>query len=143
MSRRNTQLAKIHIARQQLGMDDESYRAMLQRVAGVRSAAALNPTQTAAVLAELQRMGFAPKPGPRNRGKPHNMDTLAMPAMMRKVEALLADMALPWAYADGIAKQMFGIERCAWIRKESQLTALIAALHNRQKKLHIKEGAKQ
>ena len=142
MSRRSTQLAKIHIARQQLGMDDESYRAMLQRVAGVRSAAALNPTQTAAVLAELQRMGFAPKPGPRNRGKPHNMDTLAMPAMMRKVEALLADMALPWAYADGIAKQMFGIERCAWIRKESQLTALIAALHNRQKKLHIKEGAK-
>lgn len=143
MSRRNTQLAKIHIARQQLGMDDESYRAMLQRVAGMRSAAALNPTQTAAVLAELQRMGFAPKPGPRNRGKPHNMDTLAMPAMMRKVEALLADMALPWAYADGIAKQMFGIERCAWIRKESQLKALIAALHNRQKKLHIKEGAKQ
>lgn len=143
MSRRNTQLAKIHIARQQLGMDDESYRAMLQRVAGVRSAAALNPSQAAAVLAELQRMGFAPKPTPKSQGKPHNMDARAMPIMMKKVEALLADMALPWAYADGIAKQMFGIERCAWIRKESQLKALIAALYNRQKKTQKGAGGEQ
>lgn len=143
MSRRNVQLAKIHIARQQLGMDEDSYRDMLQRVAGVRSAADLNPSQAHAVLAELQRMGFAPRPTKKSQGKPHNLNAQSMPAMMTKVEALLADMQLPWAYADGIAKQMFGIERCAWIRKESQLKALIAALYNRQKKTQKGAGDKQ
>lgn len=143
MRKRNSQLAKIHIAKQQLCMDDESYRGMLQRVAGVRSASDLNPRQISAVLAELERLGFTPLTSPRNRGKPHNLAASAMPEMMRKVEALLADMALPWTYADGIARQMFGIERCAWIRKESQLKALIAALYNRQKKLKKSTGASQ
>lgn len=141
MSRRNIQLAKIHIARQQLAMDEDSYRAMLQRIAGVRSAADLNPLQARFVLAELERMGFVPHTSPKSKGKPRNMDASAMPKMMNKVEALLTDMELPWAYADGIAKQMFGIERCAWIRNQNQLKALIAALYNRQKKLKkTKEG---
>ena len=40
-SQRNKDLAKIHIAKKQLGLDDDSYRAMLQMVAGVNSAAHL------------------------------------------------------------------------------------------------------
>ncbi|MEN9463886.1 MAG: hypothetical protein RL217_67 [Pseudomonadota bacterium] len=54
--------------------------------------------------------------------------------MMSKIEALLADQALPWAYADSIAKQMFGIERCSWVREPEQLKAIIAALYRRNKK---------
>lgn len=54
---------------------------------------------------------------------------------MRKVEALLADMELPWDYADGIAKRMFG---ASVLRVDSldkrQLTAVISALVKRQKK---------
>ncbi|MCO2667365.1 regulatory protein GemA, partial [Pseudomonas aeruginosa] len=38
MSLRAVNLAKIHIAKAQLGMDDDTYRALLARVAGVRSA---------------------------------------------------------------------------------------------------------
>ena len=38
MSIKKAQLAKVHIAKQQLGMDDDSYRALLARVAGVKSA---------------------------------------------------------------------------------------------------------
>lgn len=61
MNIRRAQLAKIHIARQQLNMDDESYRAMLQRVAGVKSSKDLGPRQMSAVLAAFQRLGFVPK----------------------------------------------------------------------------------
>lgn len=57
-----------------------------------------------------------------------------MPEMVTKVEALLADMWLSWSYADAIAKQMWGIPRTAWARSPKHLQAMIAALHNEQKK---------
>lgn len=126
-------LAKIHIARHQLAMDDEAYRALLTRVAGVSSSRNLSDAKATAVLNEFQRLGWNAKRTPKSKGKPHNFGT-SMPEMITKVEALLADMDLPWAYADGIAKQMFGIQRVAWVRDPKQLKAIIAALYNVQKK---------
>lgn len=125
--------AKIHIARQQLRMDDDSYRMMLERVAGkgINSSTQLTPVTAAKVLHEFERLGFKAK-APKKRGKPHNFDTL--PAMITKIEAQLADMKLAWAYADAIAEKMFGIERCAWVRQPKQLRAIIAALHVEQEK---------
>jgi hypothetical protein len=54
---------------------------------------------------------------------------------LRKVEALLADMGLPWDYADSIAKRMFGnsVLRVDTLDKR-QLTAVITALVKRQQK---------
>ena len=124
--------AKIHIARQQLGMDDSGYRELLARVAGVRSSKELGPRQVGAVLREFERLGFQPKPSTKTKGKPHNF--AEQDAEITKIEALLADMKLPWSYADAIAKRMFGIERCAWLKKPQHYKALIAALHVEQKK---------
>lgn len=124
--------AKIHIARQQLGLDDAAYRAILAREAGVRSSKELTRSTAVRVLKELERLGFQPKPGTKTRGKPHNFKR--MPAMIDKVEAQLADMGLPWSYADAIGKQMWGIERTAWVRDEEKLKGMIAALHTEQKK---------
>jgi phage gp16-like protein len=52
---------------------------------------------------------------------------------MRKVEALLTDMELPWDYADNIAKRMFGnsVLRVDTLNK-MQMRAVIAALVKRQ-----------
>ncbi|MCY1306732.1 hypothetical protein D9M70_566080 [compost metagenome] len=60
-----------------------------------------------------------------------------MPELITKIEAQLADMKLPWAYADALARQMFKIQRVAWIRKPDQLTALVSALHVEQEKRHL------
>lgn len=128
-------IGKIHIAQQQLGMDDESYRALLARVAGVRSAKELNSKQAGNVLREFERLGFKPKPSSKAKGKPHNFSQ--MPEQIRKIEAQLADMGLPWAYADAIAKQMFKVSRVAWLKKPQQLDDLIAALHVEQEKRQL------
>ncbi len=130
--------AKIHIARQQLCMDDDSYRMLLERVAGdgITSSTQLTPVTAAKVLHEFERLGFKAKK-PKAKGKPKNFDSAAMPAMIEKIEAQLADMGLAWAYADAIAARMFGIERCAWVREPKQLRAIIAALHNEQKKRYL------
>lgn len=70
---RNASLAKIHIARKDLGLDEDSYRAILLRVAGADSAAKLGAAGHAAVLAEFQRLGWKASPKEFNgkrSGKP-------------------------------------------------------------------------
>lgn len=129
--------SKIHIARQQLGLADDTYRELLARVAGVRSSTQLTERKAEAVLREFQRLGWKPKASPKSKGKPHNFDSSAMPATITKIEAQLADMGLPWSYADGIAKQMFGVQRVSWVRKPDQLAAIIAALHVEQERRQL------
>lgn len=50
--------AIINIAKSQLGMDDDDYRAMLARVTGVESLRAMSTRQKNDVLTELKRLGF-------------------------------------------------------------------------------------
>ncbi|WP_201797472.1 regulatory protein GemA [Mizugakiibacter sediminis] len=143
-ARRRRQLAAIHVARQQLGMDDDAYRDLLARVSAahgrsVRSSAALDAAQRRAVLDELRRLGAARPRAGRIKpaaypGRPHNADSRAMPDLITKIEAQLADMKLPWSYADAIARQQHGIARVAWVRQPDQLRAIIAALHVEQEK---------
>jgi phage gp16-like protein len=137
--RRRKQLAAIHAAKRTLDMDNDTYRALLERVSAtagpaVRSAGQLDPGQIYAVLEELKRLGGL-KPSPKTKGKPANFEQL--PEMITKVEALLADMKLPWSYADAIAMRQFRIQRVAWCRKEDQLRAIIAALHVEQEKREL------
>lgn len=151
-SQRKSRIAAIHVCKQQLRMDDDAYRELLARVSrqhGLerRSAAELTQTQAGAVLAEMRRLGAErptePRPGGRSRpahypGTPHS--DREMPAEISKIEAQLADMGLPWAYADAMAKRMHGIERVAWCSKPNQLIAILAALHVEQEKRQLLDG---
>lgn len=143
MGLQRSTLSKIHIAKQQLGLDDDTYRDLLGRVCGVRSAKDLTSKQASRVLQEFERLGFQPVIAKGNKGRPHNFNSAAMPEMITKIGALLADMQLPWSYADGIARQMFGIQRCAWVRKPEQLEAIIAALHVEQEKRGLLASVEQ
>lgn len=60
-ARRNAELAKIHVYKKRLRLDDDTYRGLLQRVTGQRSAGDLNDVQRAQVLDELKRL-FMPAP---------------------------------------------------------------------------------
>lgn len=126
MSTRNLQLSKIHIAKKDLGLDDETYRALLVRVAGVRSAKDLTPRQAGAVLAEFTRLGWAPaqaKKHGRNAPKP----APDREKLVGKIKAFLAEAKRSWAYADGMALRMFKVERVEWL-DPGQLQKLVAAL---------------
>lgn len=54
-------LAKIHLAKKQLALTDDSYRDILRRVTGVDSSAKMRPDQLDAVLKEFARLGWKPK----------------------------------------------------------------------------------
>ena len=59
----NPLIAKIQIAKKELGMADDDYRALLLRITGKDSSTKLTDAQRIAVLAEFARLGW-------NNGKP-------------------------------------------------------------------------
>jgi phage gp16-like protein len=58
--RRRGMIAKVKVAQKQLGLDEDTYRALLQRVTGKRSAADLNVAELEAVIGDLVDHGFKP-----------------------------------------------------------------------------------
>lgn len=125
---RSNALAQIHIARKQLGLDEDTYRAMLFGVARVTSSAQLDHAGREKVLAHLRACGFkAGPPKTPTPDRPRNMSHPERGAMLGKVEALLLDAGRPWNYAHAMCKRMFGIERVDFAH-EGQLHKLIAAL---------------
>lgn len=131
--KRKRDLAAIHASKKQLAMDDDSYRQMLKQLTGKSSAKDLSPSERVAVLRRLKELGAGKPSSPSKAypGTPHNKN---QEPMLQKIEAQLADMKLPWAYADAIAKRQFGIERVAWLRTTEQLSSVIAALYKAQQK---------
>lgn len=56
-------IAIINIARQQLDMEDDTYRALLTRVTGVSSLREMTERQKIAVVDEMKRLGFRVRTG--------------------------------------------------------------------------------
>lgn len=59
---RNAELAQIHIAKGQLGLDDETYRAVLWTVARVKSSKDLDWTGRKKLLEHFKARGWKPAP---------------------------------------------------------------------------------
>lgn len=117
-------LAKIHIAKKQLGMDETTYRAMLQAHGGVSSSKNLTLIGAAKVLAHLERCGFKPKASDSGKRPVTAGDRTAL---MSKVEAQLTEAGRPWSYVDGMAQKMFKVDKVIWL-DAGQLMKVVAAL---------------
>jgi len=124
---RKSELARIHIAKQQLALDEETYRAMLWTVARVHSSADLDHAGRQAVLAHLRGRGFRQRGRRGHPGRPHNINTADRGPLLQKIEAYLAESGRPWAYADGMARRICKRDRVA-LCDASQLRKLVAAL---------------
>lgn len=120
---RKADLARIHAQQHQLGMDDDAYRAMLERITGQRSAGTLGIAGRQAVIAELRRLGAPGKGKPKGKA-PRSLDRSAY---LRKINALLANGDKPWEYAHAIAKRMFGVDRIDFV-SAANLRKVVAAL---------------
>ena len=138
------ELAKIHIAKKALGLDDDTYRALLRKIIdlnpahitalgktkafeGVISAKYLTVKGRTAVLEHLKAAGFTGKAA--YPGRPHNTDssTAGTAAQLRKIEALLADAGRPWAYATAMATRMYKKSKLEFCNSQ-ELAGLITGL---------------
>lgn len=129
-------IAKIHIAKADLGLDDDAYRDLLRRH-GAESSARMTDQQLDSVLRELVTKGWKPKQ-PKNVGRtPKPSHDRA--AQIAKIKALLTDKAkrqgrpVPWTYADAIAKRVCKVDRVEWV-DTLELYKVISALEYDQKR---------
>ncbi|MDO4434724.1 MAG: regulatory protein GemA [Alysiella sp.] len=131
--RRQGLIAKIHVAQTQLALDEDSYRAILQRITGQKSCKNCDLAQLQRVMDEMQRLGFKPTKKSIGRKPLHFTD---VSDLMAKLGVLLRQTEKSWAYADGMARQMFKKDKVNQLDAR-QLHKLIAALNYH----HLKKQA--
>lgn len=111
-SYRKNLIAKVHIGKTQLKMDEETYRTFLQNAVNKTSCKDMTNVELNNVLDLMGKKGakvrsnfWKDRPSPANGKKMY----------LAKITALLAKHNLPPEYADGIAKKAFGIEFVHWL----------------------------
>lgn len=123
---RRALLKQVHVARKILALEEDDYRAILERVTRHRSAKSCNDRQLRDVVAEFQRLGFRPTNGARRAiGTNHTV---------RKARALWISLYQLGAIEDAsdAALERFGqrqlkVERLQWAN-EREGFRLIEAL---------------
>lgn len=131
---RNSDLAKIHVAKKQLSMSDEDYRAMLWTQGRVTSAADLDHVGRQRVLDHFKACGFKPASAKNAKRPARPTPSPEKLKLVRRIRAQLISLDhLPDTYADGIAKQMFGLQFYEWATPD-QLHSITAALAVEQRR---------
>lgn len=118
-------VASVKIAQKDLGLDDATYRSLLQAVTGQNSAARCTVPQLKAMLAELRAKGWTPRP----RNIPQELRPLHA-----KISALCASLERPLSYADAIIRRQTRGMACLRTASRAQLTACVAALVRQQER---------
>jgi phage gp16-like protein len=130
LARREIQL--IHVARQKVSMDEDTYRALLHDRFGVASSKDMDWKQRKELLDHFKTLGF--KSTASQRPAPAKDKV----AQVGKIRALLIALDnKPDAYADGMSKHMFKIDRFEWCTG-AQLGKIIAALEYAKNKADAK-----
>lgn len=141
VDKKRTLIAKIHIAKKDLGLDDGSYRDVLGRVTGKNSSKNMTVNELEAVINEFKRYGWKPKASPTTQKRYGKKPTASVErpsrqAIIDKVGAILADMGLHWNYVHTMSANMFGklqLQFCSDAEMFKVMQAL-AVYQRRQKK---------
>ncbi|MFC5372872.1 gp16 family protein [Brevundimonas faecalis] len=131
---RRAAVVKVQIARRDLALDEDTYRAMLARLTGQTSASACTDAQLGRVLDELKAKGWAPKVIAGGRKAPRAKPAAADQAVAKKARALWISLHQLGAVRDpseaaleAFARRQLGVERLRWA-VASEAYSLIEAL---------------
>lgn len=129
---RRRDLAAIHVAKKQLGMEDDAYRAMLWSVGRVKSAGDLDFAGRQAVLEHLKKCGFRrPRAAPRD---PQSKKILALWLELRDLGELrdASNKAL-----DRFVEERTGVKAVRWLSSDqaSEVIEQLKAWARRVRKL--------
>lgn len=106
MSPSKADLAKIHIAKKELGLTEEVYRDILQQQFRRESAAQLTPGQAGKLIAHFRRMGWKPKIQRQLPGS-----TVPADGQSRKILALWITLYKKGIVRDGSDKALMNFVR--------------------------------
>ena len=123
-------LAKVHLAKRDLGLTEADYRAVLSVQFGTDSAAKLNDRELGRLLDHFRSKGWPP------RGDRRPQVRADRAPLIDKIEAQLSELAnhkgrrVPWSYAENILRRQTGNPHAYlnWADEED-LTKIIQALY--------------
>ena len=131
--RRRAMLAKVHMAKKQLGLQEDAYRPLLERVTGKASAGDCTEAQLARVLEEFKRLGWQATAaaaqhvrGGRTRQADHPSAKKAR-ALWISLHQLGVVRDPAERALESFAKRQLGVERLQWA-DQGQAYRLIEAL---------------
>lgn len=137
---RRSLLAKVHIAKKDLGLDDSAYRAVLARH-GVESSKDLDTKGMEKLLTHFEKLGWVstPKQAKPRINAEHIVIPDSSPHARQKRYALALAKALGWSLV-GLQKrikQQFWVENILWLNDQAALQTLIRDMVNRCRKKGI------
>ncbi|EJU5095824.1 regulatory protein GemA [Salmonella enterica] len=115
-----------------LGWDDATYRGVLYRLTGKRSSTTCSIRELEDVKEYMHSKGF-PRRAPKGKGRRPNV-AKCRKAMLAKIEALLAEGSLSWAYAEGIASHMYRQHVIEWLDDEQLHGVMVALIKQARRK---------
>lgn len=122
-------LAKIHIAKKDLGLDDGTYRDMLAALFGEESSADLSIGQMEDFLKRFKELGWR---GPaRRRGKGRYGAASAasqVEALRERARAIAGDLENGEKRLDGLVRKICGVDCLEWSSDVGKLKRLVAIL---------------
>jgi len=138
MTPSNSALARIHIAKKELGLSEETYRDMLGFNFGVGSARELTEQQARELINLFKAKGWEPKPytGARQRKAGSQfIEIKPGPAakQQRKVLALWHELGYAMPKLHARVNKQFGVDRFEWLEDHDALHILITDLEHRLK----------
>ena len=133
---RNQMIGLIHVGKSKLGLDDATYRDLLERVGGARSCTAMDDAALERVVHYLRDKGAVKANHKAQKPK----FATSKKSLTDKIEAQLTHLGKPWSYGEGIAKNMFAKKLNFCDRDE--LHRIVAALEYAIKRYDKKEKAR-
>ena len=132
MSIKRGLITKIHVAKAQLKMDEDSYRNLLQRVTGTNSCTSMSVQQLESVMDEMKAKGFKTRKAPSGR----RLSPKSKGTEIDKVRAIWITMFQQGFVRDGsesaldaYVSRMVNISHVGWLKDES-LAQVLESLKN-------------
>lgn len=128
---RAADLARIHIAKKALGFDDETYRAVLERITGETSSKNLSPAARAKLITEFYRFGWS---------NPVKTFKLSQKSYVRKIYALWGALKRDGIWREKspaslhhFAKKITGCDNLEWLTypEASKVIEALKSMQNR------------
>lgn len=133
-------IGKIHVAKSQLGLDDDTYRALLANTTGKTSCATMELAELQQVLRAFESRGWQAQGGrtvPKAVRIAVSADQTALRAKLAKLLQITGKSAV---YADGTAKRMFGAASSEALTTQ-QLYKLVQAMQIHANKMQAAAAA--
>ena len=124
-------IALVHIAKAKTGMTEEEYRDLLGSL-NAASSKDLTPKTFKQIMKRFKALGFVS----RSRQAQRRVQNLPpeKQTIMKKLEAILKAMDLPWSYADGIAQKRFGVDTVQWLTPKDLMRVLQMMIYHQKRR---------